>query len=77
MRGPLMQQLRQAPIAHGRVCSPPTDWITVGSGWLVNKVLAESPVEAHHDWVTILGGSFVSYVTAPPPSFFECASCFD
>lgn len=77
MCGPLIQQLLKAPVARGAISSASAEWTTVGSGRLVTKVLAQSRIEGPHDWKEILGSSFLSYVTDPPPSFFECPTCYN
>ena len=77
MCGPLTLQLSKAPIARGWMKSTPSDWMIVGSGRLVRKVLAKSQVKGRHDLEEIVGSSFLSYLKESPPQFFECATCYN
>jgi hypothetical protein len=75
MCGPLALQLSNAPIARGWMKTPPSDWMIVGSGRIVRKVLAMSQVKGSHDWEQIVGSSFLSYLKDSPPEFFACPTC--
>ena len=55
--------------------TPPSDWMIVGSGRIVRKVLAMSQVKGSHDWEQIVGSSFLSYLKDSPPEFFACPTC--
>jgi len=77
--GPLTKQLWNLPVVRGWMTTPPGDWMTVGSGRLIRKARTISKETGPHDWESLVGASFISFVNLSPSmfSFYSCPRCED
>ena len=75
--GPLGTQLRSLPIVRGWTRLPAENWMTVGSGRLLQKVKSSYKEEISQDWGDLIGERFVEYSTTALSLLYtySCPTC--
>jgi hypothetical protein len=75
--GPLGQQLSSLPIVRGWMSTPAQNWMTVGSGRLVNKAKSLTKKISTEDRESKLGEDYISFVRETPSMFtlYSCPGC--
>ena len=74
--GPLGAQLMALPVIRGWMCSPPQNWMTVGSGRLIKKIKSVYKKDTSQDWRDILGEEFISFSSTSPLLYpYSCPVC--